>query len=58
MADEHSEPGGMRVLRLYADALGESRFETTTMPMVLKEFAPPALHSVLATPNPLRITSS
>jgi hypothetical protein len=30
MADEHSEPGGMKVLRLYADALGESRFETTT----------------------------
>ena len=29
MADEHSEPGGMKVLRLYADALGESRFETT-----------------------------
>jgi hypothetical protein len=41
MADEHSEPGGMKVLRLYADALGESRFETTTMPMALKEFAPP-----------------
>src|SRR5262245_5212020 len=35
MADEHSEPGGMKVLRLYADALGESRFETTTMPMAL-----------------------
>ena len=58
MADEHSEPGGMKVLRLYADALGESRFETTTMPMALKEFAPPAAPSVLATPNPLRITSS
>jgi hypothetical protein len=42
MADEHSEPGGMKVLRLYADALGESRFETTTIPMALKEFAPPA----------------
>ena len=42
MVDEHSEPGGMKVLRLYADALGESRFETTTMPMALKEFAPPA----------------
>jgi hypothetical protein len=58
MADEHSEPGGMKVLRLYADASGESRFETTTMPMALKEFAPLRLHSVLATPNPLRITSS
>ena len=35
MADEHSEPGGVKVLKLYADALGESRFETTTMPMAL-----------------------
>ena len=34
---QHSEPGGMKVLRLYANA---SRFETTTMPMALKEFAP------------------
>ena len=42
VADEHSEHGGMKVLRLYADALGESRFQTTTMPMALKEFAPPA----------------
>jgi hypothetical protein len=58
VANEHSEPGGMKVLRLYADALGESRFETTTMPMVLKEFAPLRLHYVLATPNPLSITSS
>ncbi|MGB8533741.1 MAG: hypothetical protein WCD64_21260 [Pseudolabrys sp.] len=41
MADEQSEPGGMKVLRLYADALGESRFEITMMPMALKEFAPP-----------------
>jgi hypothetical protein len=51
MADEHWEPGGMKVLRLYAEALGESRFETTTMPMALKEFAAPRLHSVLATPT-------
>jgi hypothetical protein len=50
VADEHSEPGGMKVLRLYADALGESRFETTTMPMALKEFAPPAA--------PLRVSTS
>lgn len=42
VTDEQSEPGGVKVLRLYADALGESRFETTTMPMALKEFAPPA----------------
>jgi hypothetical protein len=42
MADGHSEPGGMKFLRLYADALGESRFETTAMPMALKDFAPPA----------------
>jgi hypothetical protein len=39
MTNEHSESGGMKVRRLYTDALGESRFETTTMPMALKEFA-------------------
>src|SRR5262245_163857 len=54
----YSEPGGMKVLRLYADALGESRFETTTMPMALKSSRPPRHHSVLAIPSPLRITSS
>jgi hypothetical protein len=44
----------MKVLRLYADALGESRFETTTMPMALKEFAPLRLNSVsaIAVPHP------
>jgi hypothetical protein len=42
MTDELSRPGSVKVLRLYADALGESRFETTTMPLALKEFAPPA----------------
>ena len=52
MADEHSEPGGMKVLRLYADALGESRFETTTMPMALKEFAPPAAPLCVSDPQP------
>ena len=52
MADEHSEPGGMKVLRLYADALGESRFETTTMPMALKEFAPPAAPFRVSDPQP------
>ena len=52
MADEHSEPGGMKVLRLYADALGESRFETTTMPMGLKEFAPPAAPFRVSDPQP------
>jgi hypothetical protein len=52
MADEHSEPGGMKVLRLYADALGESRFETTTMPMALKEFAPPAAPLRVSDPQP------
>ena len=40
MADEHSEPGGMKVLRLYVDALGRSLFETTTMPMALKFSTP------------------
>ena len=52
MADEHSEPGGMKVLRLYADALGESRFETTTMTMALKEFAPPAAPLRVSDPQP------
>jgi hypothetical protein len=52
MADEHSEPGGMKVLRLYADALGESRFETTTMPMALKEFAPPTAPFRVSDPQP------
>ena len=52
MADEHSEPGGMKVLRLYADALGESRFETTMMPMALKEFAPPAAPLRVSDPQP------
>jgi len=48
----------MKVRRLYADALGESRFETTTMPMALKEFAPPAAPLRVSDPSPLRITSS
>jgi hypothetical protein len=49
---EHSRPGGMKVVRLYADALGESRFETTTMPMALKEFAPPAAPLWVSDPQP------
>jgi hypothetical protein len=52
MADEHSEPGGMKVLRLYADACGESRFETAKMPMALKEFAPPAAPFRVSDPHP------
>lgn len=52
MSDEHSEPGGMKVLRLYADALGESRFETTTLPMALKNFAPPAAPLRVSDPQP------
>src|SRR5262249_44725874 len=44
--DDHSEPGGMKVLRLYADALGESRFESTTMPMALVRGACAGLHSM------------
>ena len=52
MASEQSESGGMRVLRLFADALGESRFETTTMPMALKEFAPPAAPLRVSDPQP------
>jgi hypothetical protein len=42
----------MKVLRLYADALGDSRFETTTMPMALKEFAPPAAPLRVSDPQP------
>jgi hypothetical protein len=52
MADEHSEPGGMKVVRLYADTLGESRFEITTVPMALKEFAPPAAPLRVSDPEP------
>jgi len=52
MADEHSEPGGIRVHRLYADALGESRFGTATMPMALKEFASPAAPFRVSDPQP------
>ena len=52
MTDEHSERGGVKVLRLYADALGESRFETTTMQMALKEFAPPAAPVRVSDPQP------
>ena len=52
MADQQAEPGGIKVRRLYADALGESRFETTTMPMALKEFAPPAAPLRVSEPQP------
>ena len=52
VADEYSKPGGMKVLRIYADALGESRFETTTIPMALKEFAPPAAPFRVSDPQP------
>jgi hypothetical protein len=52
MGDQRSEPAGVKVLRLYADDLGESRFETTTMPMVLKEFAPPAAPLRVSDPQP------
>jgi hypothetical protein len=52
VADEQSEPGGMKVLRLYADALGESRFEITMMPMALKAFAPPAAPLRVSDPQP------
>src|SRR5262245_34010959 len=52
MADEHSERGGMKARRLYADALGESRFETATMPIALKEFAPPAAPLRVSDPQP------
>ncbi|MGB9210400.1 MAG: hypothetical protein WCB78_20145, partial [Pseudolabrys sp.] len=37
---------------LYADALGERRFEITMMPMALKEFAPPAAPLRVSDPQP------
>ena len=52
MTDELSRQGSVKVLRLYADALGESRFETTTMPLALKEFAPPAPPFRVSDPQP------
>lgn len=52
MAEEHLEPGGVKVLRIYANSLGESRFETTTIPMALKEFAPPAAPLRVSEPQP------
>jgi hypothetical protein len=36
------DPHATRVVRLYADDFGESRFETVTLPMSQKDFAPPA----------------
>ena len=49
----------MNLIRLYSDAAGESHFEQVDLKLTLREFACPLrLHSVLATPNPLRITSS
>jgi hypothetical protein len=38
MPDTHT----IKVVRLYADDFGECRFETVTMAMLQKEFAPPA----------------
>jgi Cupin domain len=37
-----SDPHATQATRLYADDFGESRFETVTMPMSRKDFAPPA----------------
>jgi hypothetical protein len=55
MADQHSEQNGMEVVRLYADALGESQFEFTTLPMALKEFAPPAAPLRVSDPQPAEL---
>ncbi len=38
MSDAHT----IQVARLYADELGESRIESLTIPMLPKDFAPPA----------------
>jgi hypothetical protein len=37
-----SDPHATNVVRLYADDFGESRFESLTIPMPRKDFAPPA----------------
>jgi Cupin domain len=37
-----SEAHAARIVRLYADDCGESRFESLTIPMSRKDFAPPA----------------
>jgi hypothetical protein len=37
-----SDPHATRVARLYVDDFGESRFESLTIPMSRKDFAPPA----------------
>ncbi|SRR5216684_8947593 len=42
MSEKPPESLVMEVLRVYADDFGESRFETVTIPLGLKEFAPPA----------------
>jgi quercetin dioxygenase-like cupin family protein len=42
MATAMSEPHATKIVRLYADDVGETRFETLTVPMLQKEFAPPA----------------
>jgi len=42
----------MKVPTLYADALEESRFEITTMPMAVKEFARPAAPLRVSDPQP------
>jgi hypothetical protein len=52
MADEHAQSGGMKALRLYVDASGESRFEAMMIPMDLKEFAPPAAPLRVTVPQP------
>ncbi len=48
-----SRPGVVKSRNaLVDDALGESRFETTTMPMALKDFAPPAAPLRVSDPQP------
>jgi hypothetical protein len=46
------------VARLYADDFGESAFETVTIPMLQKEFAPPAAQCMSLMPSPPNITWS
>ena len=47
-----SELHATKVVRLYADDFGESRFESLTIPMSPKEFAPPAAPVHVTEPRP------
>ena len=49
-----SELHATKVVRLYADDFGESLFESLTIPMSHKEFAPPAAPVHVTEPRPVQ----